>query len=188
MKKIIFISLLILLAKPPVWAASPYVEQLKKVLAAEEAVRKKLNSKLEDALQAANAIKIDLKNEHFDEELSQLLSKVADARNDVSENQLRINFLDDFIHKLDTATITDIKKDAEKILLQLAKKNLLADAETGLENETWTFESHLAKAIRDIMEPNENLGEFVKSYMVYSSLREPRSPRDFLKERKYIGQ
>ena len=111
-------------------------------------------------------------------------TKVNDAKDAVAENHARIEFLNSFVTALEAAG--DARNDSGKILVDLAHKELLASIEYSGDSKTWLFEIYLSIAIRDIMEPSENFADFVKKFISYSSLREPRSPGDFLRDRKYL--
>ncbi|MBK9294155.1 MAG: hypothetical protein IPM57_06870 [Oligoflexia bacterium] len=180
--------MLILLTHQSSWGApTKYVIGLQTVLQAEESVRTKLSSKLLDALKQVTSSTADSKNKEFEEELNEKTQIVADAKNDIKENQLRIEFLNSLINKLEPmGEISDIKKVLNDVLIDLAHKQLISSAEHSVESNLWLFETYLAIAVRDIMEANEDMAEFIKKYIVYSSIREPRSPSEFLKERNYI--
>lgn len=186
MNKVI-LTLIIFCVSPTFGGAPSPIQDLQKILKAEEEVRTKLNSKLFTALKQAVDQPANAKNKSFDEELNTKISDVIDNKNDIIENHLRIDFLNTFINKLDSTSTGDIKKVAVEILINMAHKQLISDSETNSSSQMWLFAIYLAIAVRDIMEPNENFGEFVKKFIIFSSLREPRSPADFLKERDYIN-
>jgi hypothetical protein len=112
-------------------------------------------------------------------------TKIADIKRALTENHMRIEFLNAFISSMDSSK--DARIDAPRILGEMAHKEILESVETNNDQKTWVFEIYLSIAIKEVMEPNEKFTEFVKSYINYSSLNEPRNPGEFSKSRNYLG-
>jgi hypothetical protein len=158
------------------------ISSVQKILDEENLNRAKLDGRLVDAikdLQTTNA------NRYGADALEMPLlrdeSKINEVKDALSENHLRIEFLNMFISGLETAS--DVRMESPKILADLSHKELLAAVESGGETKVWLFELYLSIAIRDIMEPSENYADFVKKYMNYASLKEPKSPAGFMKDK-----
>jgi hypothetical protein len=167
-------------------AVNPITE-IQKILQLEEQARVKFTNEVNEALDRMHAVNAAKGNdERIDSTLARHEARVTEIRNNLIENQLRIELLNDLISAMDRKKAA--AKDIPAILLDLSKKQILASAESA-NNETrlWVFEIYLAIALRDIMEPSESLGDFIKKYLVYSTVRDPRSPQEFLKSRNYIG-
>lgn len=183
-----FSASIFVLPLPAVGATdSSVMVQLNSLLKTEEEMHVKLDNELVDAMKEIQAVSV-LGAEHTVEAiLSRHQSKVADIKNNLVENHLRIEFFNALINTLDHHPPTDIRKDSPTIFLDLAHKEILASVESGNESPLWLFEVYLSTAIKDIMEPSENYADFIKRYLVFSSIRDPRPPQDYLKSRKYIG-
>lgn len=167
-------------------AQKAILADVRKVLEIEQNTRAKLSAELRDgikSLQAATAMRGS--EDNMEISLQQGETKLSDTRTALIENQLRLEFLNSFISALERTT--DPRKEVVTVLGDLAFRQVLASVETQTENSIWRFEIYLSIAIRDIMEPRENLGEFVKQYIQYSSIRDPKTPKEFLKSRSYIG-
>lgn len=164
------------------------LDQIQSVLRGEEEAHSKIDLNLTKRIDEFTAQSVSPNNKNLDETITDLQSKISDTENDLIENHLRIDFLNALISSLQSINITDLRKDLCQVLKQSAHRQLLSGAEsTSTDSKTWIFELNLCLAIKDIMEPGEKLGEFIKKYMIYSSLREPRSPTEFLKSRDYIS-
>lgn len=186
-----FIILMPLLLSIPALAASGDVSplsQIEAILKQEEEIQPKLHEKLRASLKEMQTLTLSLKSKDFDSLLSDIKEKVEGNQSNIAENLLRINFLICLRDSMSANPITDVKKDMEKILMDLAFKQIVSSAESNIESSTWFFEISLSIAIRDVFEPSENFGQFIKSYMIYSSLGDPKSPSGFLSERTYIGK
>ncbi len=160
--------------------------ELQNLLHAEEESRVKLTGDLVISLQAMQSVSaINPADESIDPDLQRHSTKIYDVKNNLLENNLRIEFLNSFISGLDRSG--NGRNYAVALLIDLASRQLLSSVESGSENNIWLFEVYLSIALRDIMEPSENFAEFVSKYMAFSGLRDPRSPHDFLRLRKYVG-
>ena len=51
----------------------------------------------------------------------------------------------------------------------------------------WRFLSYLSIALKEIPSPNENLFEFIESYLNFSSISQPKPPFAFLEHRHYTS-
>lgn len=112
-------------------------------------------------------------------------SQIEDLRSELDENHLRIEFLTSLFSATDKSI--DLRNDTIKILVDLAQKQIMASSEANARSNVWKFEVYLAIALRDCLEPNENLAEFTKKYILYSTLSNPKSPLPFCKKRDYLG-
>jgi hypothetical protein len=160
--------------------------ELQKLLHAEEDMRSKLDGKLVDTLKDMQNVKsTSFSGDVLDATLSRHEVKVGDVKDLLVENHLRIDFLNSLLEALEKTD--DVRKDAAAILLDLSHRQILGNMESGVDTKVWLFELYLSIAIRDIMEPSENFTDFVKQYMLYSSVHDPRTPAEFLKSRDYMG-
>ncbi len=181
-------TLTLLWANSTLGADKNVLDQFQKLLRAEEAARGKLDEKLVGTLKEMQNLSATKKNKNLEDELEAAETKVEDAKNDILENHLRLDFLNSFTGALENSSSKDLKDGTVKILLDLAHKQIVSSSESGNETNLWVFEIYLSLAIKDIMEPNENLADFVKKYMIYASIRDPRTPTEFLKDRDYISR
>jgi hypothetical protein len=163
------------------------IAEIQSILRVEEQARVKFTNELNEAMDRMHAVNATRSDRgRIDTALTRHESRVIEIRNKLTENQLRIEFLNDLMSVMDRRKAA--LKELPGILLELSKKQILATAESpNAESKLWLFELYLSIALRDIMEPSENLGEFIKKYLVYSTIADPRSPQDFLKSRNYIG-
>lgn len=175
---------------PVVSAAGPseISDQIQIVLRAEEAERSKLIESLGHHVDGALRLSLSKENGQFEDEAARSIGIISRAKDDLAENQARIEFLNAFLSGLQRSALTDLRSDSCKILKDLAFKLLASSAEVSAPiNKTWLFEIYLCLAIRDVMEPGEKFGDFVKKFMTYSSLTDPQSPTGFLQSRDYVG-
>lgn len=110
----------------------------------------------------------------------------ADAYLRASEKALRLEFLHRLIFYVDrkyttqsfrefiTFAIWDMKATDE-----MAQNQSFKSQKIFLENLTW--------ALRDVLEPSENILFFIRSYTEFSGLEQPESQDDFLQSRAYTN-
>ncbi len=162
--------------------------QIQNLLSEVEKTHQDLNQKMDGALESAIQLPLSGKNfSQFDDESSRLTNYVSQLQIQLRENHLQIEFLNAFLGSIQKSDITDLRKDTCKILKTLSFNQLKSAAEI-LEDpgKTWLFEVNLCTAIKDIMEPGEKFGDFIKKYMNFSTLSDPQSPALFLQDRNYM--
>lgn len=175
---------LMTLAASSVWCDTQSTTTLRGLLADTTKHRANLENKLSDALKKMQA-NLTVK-ENLDVQLQRAEEDVLRIRGEIKETQLRVEFLNSFVHA--TSKVKNFKQETPAILLQLAQRQISSGVEFSNESRLWIFETYLSMAIRDLYEPTENLAQFVRNFMDYSTLADPRSPKGFIKTRDYIGQ
>jgi hypothetical protein len=165
---------------------SQVLKDIQQALEKEQKARSLLTLKLTETLKEMSSLSPHSKN--FDEELESKEINAATAKEDLFESKMRLDFLEQLMTAVEGRSINDIKKDIPDILVDLSQKQILSNSEQNKEDNLWLFEIYFSIAVKELMEPTENFGEFMRKFMVHSSLKDPESPSSFLKERKYIGK
>ena len=164
------------------------MEQLQDVLKSEEDLHVKLDKEMINFTDVMSKTVISAQNKNLDDELDVAQSRVIGTQKDLTENHLRLDFLNTLINSFQSSSGGDLRQDTCNILKDLAHKQLLSATEINQpDGKIWLFEIYLCLAVRDVMEPGEQFGEFVQKFMIYSTLRDPKSPTEFLNHRNYLS-
>jgi hypothetical protein len=127
------------------------------------------------------------KNKSFETDFERIDAQLNEIKTSLLESRLRIEFLNNFISGLDH--VSDVRTSAPPLLVRLAHRQINGAIENDNEpGPLWRFEIYFAIAIKDCLEPNENFSDFISSYFLKSSMKDPTPPQDFCNSRKYIGQ
>ena len=196
----LFIAFIMLLAQPAralpgivqdQCADKITVSKIEAILKAELALQEQLDTRLSDALQSVLAEPATLQNKDLDKALDRAHGSIESNHENFLENKLRISFLSDLRDKIIEKKVCVLRPELPEILTAMAKRELLGCAEVGKtakECGSWKFMTNLALVIKDNYEISEDFGEFLKSFMVYSTINNPKSPGEFIRSRSYIGK
>lgn len=112
--------------------------------------------------------------------------RLAALREQKEEATLRYEFLEQLIFQFDSKwTNQPLAIFLEHQLLDMATTDLTsAQVNRG---EVWRFYTNLSVAIREIPEPREDLLAFLDGYMEFSSIKNPKSPLQYLSSRHYTN-
>jgi len=151
------------------------------------------NDQLDAALEALLEIPLAKADSSVVEQtLADRRSQVQRLMQQKKEQNLRMNFLAEFLGKIrnkniESTTVINILLTALK---DMARVDLVSSQESHTEAELWEFETNLALALKEGLEPMENYGEFILDYMNWSTISsaDEHNPAEYLKkERAYRG-
>lgn len=114
-------------------------------------------------------------------DLEAQLNKWAEER---KELLLRQDFLDRLIFRLDS----NYHGGSLQVFFAAQLKDMTFLEATSSESnyhKLWKFLSYLATAVQEMPERNEDLASFIEGYMNFSTISEPKSPKEFMKTREY---
>lgn len=165
----------------PTASGPSHIQSLRKVLHEEEDSRTKYEGELRDLMDDIQ--NTDIANPNFETEISRSQNRLQDVKSKLQENQARIEFLNNFINAIDRNPSANVANT----LLNISHIQVTSGVQSNTESKIWLFELYLSIAIKNYFEPSETLGAFVKAYMAYSSVLDPRSPKGFAKNRDYLS-
>lgn len=99
---------------------------------------------------------------------------------------LRQDFLDRLIFRVDSHFRGG---DLQQFLTVQLKEMTFLEATSADSSNTklWKFLSYLTTAVTEMPERNEDMASFIEGYMNFSSIQEPKSPKEFMKTREYTN-
>ena len=162
---------------------------LRKLLQAEDEIKRRFSDELDQLTENIVALEPQSRDTRkFKADYKARTESIEDQAELMLENQLRIEFLTAFLARVELAN--DVIAESPRILREMSQRQLVGNFENGdtPKNKLWLFELNLAMTIKSVFEPREDFVGFIKQYLVYSTLRDPVSPADFVKFRgSYLG-
>ena len=145
-------------------------------------------SELDQAMQTSLSQSKIVSEEQFSPEQNQSQKNLETQLNKWAEERkellLRQDFLDRLIFRLDS----NYRGGNLQVFFasQLKEMTFLeATSSESSNNKLWKFLSYLSTAVQELPERNEDLASFIEGYMNFSTIVEPKSPKEFMKTREY---
>ncbi len=102
------------------------------------------------------------------------------------ELMLRRDFVDRMIFQIDSKW-SDRYETRPFLIKTLRQMSVVEMSQKKPDASMWRFLSYLSIALKEIPSPNENLFEFIESYLNFSSISKPKPPFAFLEHRHYTS-
>ena len=148
-----------------------------------------LNKTIQQQLISTRTIKINQGNERIGKQnLLFIYTQLDDLRKSLNEYKQRQYVIDRIIFQIDTKFTngSNLKIFLEQQLLDMSYTELFNNSNNE-DNHVWQFMIDLSIAIREIHNPHENVIDFVKDFLSYSTVSNPKSPFNFLHEGNYAN-
>lgn len=183
----LFITLIVTLT-PLIAGADVRSESLSFLRAWRKENTEKLNKASTDV---ANALKtvtdIKLKKEDGVDPMQKLNDRLTTLTENRNELRARDEFIDQLLFQTEQNLRVDSKSEVksflEETLLKLALQQTKSDGSSSLKDTR--FFTNAVVALREVAEPNDPPLSFLKQYMEFSSVSNPKNPSQFAQERHY---
>lgn len=135
-------------------------------------------------IQESQNIKIGPDQVSAERQLQSLTKRLQATISEKEELQLRYDFIGQLIFQIDSKWGSQpLAKFLEYQLLEMA----ITEITSASKSDLWRFYMNLSIAIRELPEKREDLVGFVDGYVEFSSMREPKSPVQYLNTRNYTN-
>lgn len=139
---------------------------------------------------STQTIKLGKKNEKtIQQNLSSSLEQLTALRSKYLEYKQRMYFVDRLIFQVESKYTngSSLKSFLEQQLLDMAYTEITAVNNQSSDAQTWKFMINLSIALREALNPHEDVIGFIESFTSYSTVLEPKSPLNFMRDVNYLN-